>query len=115
MYPEWCDDFWYEDFRSDAYDEYAAEQNSYNTIFDAWEIDPKELKKINDEYEKAMFSGDMYTREEFGRMIEEGLFIPYDGKGYFHDGTKETNISVWDTSLTPEDVEKYPYVVWYNK
>ena len=59
--------------------------------------------------------GEIYERKEFGRMIEEGLFIPYDGKGYFHDGTKETNISIQDTSLTPDDVEKYPYVVWYNK
>lgn len=114
MYPEWCDDFWYEDFFSDAYNDYIIEQNFYNTPLDAWEIDPEELRRINDEYERNM-CGDIYKREEFGRMIEEGLFIPYDGKGYFHDGTKETNISVWDTSLTPQDVEKYPYVVWYNK
>ena len=106
---------YYEDFYSKEYEQYTNEQNAYNTPLDAWNIDIEELNRINEEYDKQKFQGDKYTREEFGRMIEEGLFIPYDGHGYFHDGEKETDISVWDTSLTPQDVEKYPYVIWYNK
>lgn len=57
----------------------------------------------------------VYTKKEFVQLVDEGMFIPYDGIGYFHDGTNETDISVWDNSLTAKDVEKYPYVCWYNR
>lgn len=59
--------------------------------------------------------GHVYTIEEFAQMVEDGLFIEYDGSGCFHDGEKETNISVWDDTLTWEDVKDYPYVIWYNR
>lgn len=59
--------------------------------------------------------GNVYTIEEFARLVDAGLFIEYDGSGRFHDGEKETNISVWDESLTWDDVKDYPYVIWYNR
>ena len=64
---------------------------------------------------KAETFGHVYTIEEFARLVDVGLFIEYDGSGCFHDGEKETDISVWDDTLTWEDVKDYPYVVWYNK
>ena len=59
--------------------------------------------------------GTVFTTEEFAEYIERGSFIPYDGIGYFHDGENETDRSVWDDSITAEEVEKYPYVCWYNR
>jgi hypothetical protein len=60
-------------------------------------------------------NGEVYTRKEFMKLVDAGAFIPYDGIGYFHDGTNRTDISVWNNSLTAKDVEKYPYVCWYNR
>lgn len=64
---------------------------------------------------QATSDGDVYTLEEFIGFIEAGYIIRYDGNGYFHDGMRETEISVWDDSLTWDDVKDYPYVCWYNK
>lgn len=60
-------------------------------------------------------NGEVYTRNEFAKLVDAGAFIPYDGIGYFHDGINRTDISVWNNSLTAKDVEKYPYVCWYNR
>lgn len=48
-------------------------------------------------------------------MLDDNAVGSYDGIGYFHDGEKETNISVFDDSLTYGDVKDFPYVCWYNK
>lgn len=71
--------------------------------------------KTIEQVRAEMEFGDVFTKEEFGDLVDKGWFIPSDGVGRFHDGENETNVSVWDNSLTPEDVEKYPYVCWYNK
>lgn len=55
------------------------------------------------------------TTKEFCQSVMSGLFNSFDGDGYFHDGEKETNISVWNRSLTWDDIKKYPYVCWYNE
>ena len=69
------------------------------------------------ELQKSMAFGDVFTTKEFQRYNERGLFIWYDGIGYFHDGEKETNEPVWDEDgrFRKDLVEKYPYVCWYNK
>lgn len=60
--------------------------------------------------------GNVYTIEDFITLCDDGYITPYDGVGYFHDGDKETDISVFNTTLRPEDVwDKYFYIVWYNK
>ena len=59
--------------------------------------------------------GDVFTLEKFMEYLDNGYFISYDGNGYFHDGEKETDISVWDPTLTWDDVKNYPYVTWYNR
>lgn len=60
-------------------------------------------------------NGKVYTRNEFVKLVDAGAFIPYDRIGYFHDGTNRTDISVWNNNLTAKDIEKYPYVCWYNR
>lgn len=54
----------------------------------------------------------VYPTGEFISMVNHGLFNHFDGDGYFHDGEKETDISVWDNLVNPSD---FPYVCWYNK
>lgn len=71
--------------------------------------------KTIEEIKAEQSYGDVYTREDFECLVRKGWFIPYDGIGRFHDGENETNISVWDKTLTPDDVKSYPYVCWYNK
>lgn len=61
-------------------------------------------------------SSDVYTLSDFNNLRDMKFITSYDGQGYFHNGEEETNISVWDTTLSPEDIQsKYPYVCWYNK
>jgi len=71
----------------------------------------KTIEQIKMECEYA----DVMTTKEFCQAVATGYFNSFDGSGYFHDGEKETDISVWDRSLTWDDVKKYPYVCWYNK
>ena len=59
--------------------------------------------------------GDVFTLNEFIDYLEEDRFNRYDGIGYFHDGENETDISVWNDTLTWDDVKNFPYVCWYNK
>ncbi len=72
------------------------------------------LEKSKEEIQ-ATSDSDVYTLEEFIGFIEAGSITRYDGNGYFHDGVRETEISVWDNGLTWNDVKDYPYVCWYNK
>lgn len=71
--------------------------------------------KTIEQVQAEMEFGDVFKLEEFASMVTEGYLIPDDGVGYFHDGEKETNISVWNTSLKYKDIKRYPYVCWYNK
>lgn len=59
--------------------------------------------------------GNVYTLEEFEEMLDDNVINCYDGIGFFHDGEKETELSVFDNSLTYDDVKDFPYVCWYNK
>lgn len=61
--------------------------------------------------------GNVYTFNEFMHLVESGLINSFDGIGYFHDGEKETDWSVW-TDYPKETLKKIaqcPYVTWYNK
>jgi hypothetical protein len=59
--------------------------------------------------------GEVMTTKEFAQAVKDEYFIPCDGIGYFHDGEKETRYSVWKHKITKRALEKYPYVIWYNK
>lgn len=76
----------------------------------------KSKKEIVDSQDyKILDENDIFTVDEFIEQIEQGSINHYDGDGYFHDGENETDISVWDESLTWSDVKSFPYVCWYNK
>ena len=59
--------------------------------------------------------GEVFTVNEFAELYHEGYINEYDGIGYFHDGEKKTNISVWDATLPWYVIKNFPYVCWYNK
>lgn len=70
---------------------------------------------VNSQDYKILDENNIFTVDEFIEQIEKGFINHYDGDGYFHDGENETDISVWDESLTWSDVKSFPYVCWYNK
>ena len=75
----------------------------------------KSKEQVQKEGLVAKCGGTVYTTEEFFECVKAGGFIPYDGDGFFHNGQKETNRSVWATDLSLIELIKYPYVCWYNK
>lgn len=72
--------------------------------------------KSLEEIEKEMQYGDIFTINDFIDCVKDGMFIDYDGHGYFHDGENKTKESVeCNVEFLKSFVEKYPYVCWYNK
>lgn len=71
--------------------------------------------KTKEQVQQENNIGDVFTTAEFAEYVERGSFNPYDGNGYFHDGEKETTISVWNQQITSKEAMRYPYVCWYNK
>ena len=67
------------------------------------------------EIEEKLGFGDIFTLEEFRDFVKHGYFNGCDGDGYFHDGEKETRISIWSVNLFDKEYNKYPYVWWLNK
>ena len=81
-----------------------------NWVRNAPSVISKPKIKTLEEIQNEMEFGDIYTTEEFKKYADD--FMECDGVGYYHDGQKETRISVWDSS---EIDMSYPYVCWYNK
>lgn len=77
--------------------------------------DPAHIKTLEELKTEFGDNAAVYTKEEFISECNDNMITSYDGHGYFHDGERETIISVWDNTLSAEDVEPYPYVIWYNK
>jgi hypothetical protein len=79
--------------------------------------------KTLEQVESELTCGEAFTTEQFAYYAHNNCLNAYDGFGYFHDGEKETDFNVWDNespiydtvSTWEELVEKYPYVIWYNK
>ena len=58
----------------------------------------------------------VFNTKDFISLIKSGSFNSYDGTGYYHDGYFETDDQVFYGKVSFEDaIEKYPYVIWYNK
>lgn len=56
--------------------------------------------------------GDLFTIDEWNEAVGQGVFIPYDGTGYYGTDTEEfTEYPVFVT--TPP--EEATHVWWYNK
>lgn len=67
--------------------------------------------ELNEDY------GDLMTAEEFIDTVEVGGFIPYDGDGYWSNGTHHSHeLSVWDDN---NKLSKRPqgatHVIWFNR
>ena len=75
----------------------------------------KSIKQVQQEDTIVKCNGEVYFTKVFNEYVARGSFTPCDGIGYFHDGEKETNRSVWTSGISSADIEKYPYVCWYNK
>ena len=58
--------------------------------------------------------GDVFTLDDFRNYVYNRIFTDCDGVGYFHNGNKETSISVWSVNLFNTKYDKYPYVCWYE-
>lgn len=72
--------------------------------------------KTKKEIEKEIgFKDVVFDSKEWLELAKCNCFNAYDGEGYFHDGEHETELSVFDRSVTEETFNKYPYVCWYNK
>lgn len=62
---------------------------------------------------------DIYTIEEFGEIVSDGMFIDYDGFGELSYLEEKSNIVV-SPSTYEKILAKYPeldftHIVWYNK
>lgn len=71
----------------------------------------KPISQVRQEIPEA----DVYTVNEFSDLIDCGGIGNYDGQGYFHNGENETVLSVWDDTISWEQVKNFPYICWYNR
>ena len=73
--------------------------------------------KTLEQVQKEENIGRVYATEDFKKSCKSGFFIPYDGCGHFHDGEKDTDVSVWDCCgrFNWREGSKYPYVIWFNR
>lgn len=69
------------------------------------------------EKEKITEYDDLYTKDDFIMLVNEGCFIDYDGYGRYSDG-----IYVFRGGIVyPSDIttkgwnNKFSHIVWYNK
>ena len=65
--------------------------------------------------ERLFPDAEILTLEEFSEGCTDGIYTPYDGDGCFWDGTKKTDISVWDDNWTPTDIETFDFIIWYDE
>ena len=104
----------------------SSQIDNFYYVVDSYEDIKKMLGgniKTIEQIESELTCGEVFTTEQFTYYAEHNCINEYDGFGYFHDGEKETDFNVWDTEspiydtvTTWEDLlEKYPYVIWYNK
>lgn len=61
--------------------------------------------------------GDKMTLAEFIDACKWGMFIDYDGFGYYATDTQMTDIIVYPSDITirKEVKQEYSHVVWFNK
>jgi hypothetical protein len=60
--------------------------------------------------------GDLMTMEHFKGNVECGGFIDYDGYGYYSDGKKKSNITVYPSDIVSGQYrDDFTHVVWYNR
>ncbi len=70
------------------------------------------MKKLNNGY--------LYTRDEFRKRVEGGLFIDSDGEGQYTDENGDWTCKWLSPSSFTRDEDsnknmEYTHVIWYNK
>ena len=96
---------------------------SYERYMYSLQYNLKEIRKIDllqpngpikslDEVKSEMKYGDVYTTKKFKEMIDDGYIIDDDGCGYIHNGIEKTELDVFEYY---SELDKFPYVCWYNK
>ncbi len=72
-------------------------------------IMPYELKEIPD-------YGDVMPLADFIQCVEDGIFLDYDGHGYYVKDKKESNIMIIPSDVEYNSVRKdFDTIVWFNK
>ena len=61
-------------------------------------------------------NGDMMTIQSFKEACMSGMFIDYDGFGYYSDGEKESSIIVVPSDWKKDLIDhRWSHVIWYNR
>lgn len=55
--------------------------------------------------------GHHMSADEFLQFVKDGMFIPYDGDGFWSTDIGESRLGVWDTPRP----DWATHVMWYNK
>lgn len=76
---------------------------------------PEEPEAMTAKKIQESCDGTVYTREEFRIIVKKGGINCHDGFGHYHDGVKETEVSVFDENGNFTDILQYPFVCWYNQ
>ena len=69
---------------------------------------------------KKLLNGDLFTRDEFRKNVENGLFIDSDGEGQYSNKNGDwTRKWLSPSSFTSDEAKnknmEYTHVIWYNK
>ena len=67
------------------------------------------------EYGKEL-NGDLYTIEEFKKMVEAGILTDYDGSGLYATETSTSDVEVIPSDVTEGLIrEDFSHIMWFNK
>lgn len=60
--------------------------------------------------------GDLMTIEEFKGHVESGMFIDYDGTGYYATSTQESDLYARPSDIRAGIIDnRFTHIAWYNK
>lgn len=95
----------------DAYCDYLEPENKKLHALDVEErlSMPYELSDLSD-------YGDVMPLNEFIALVKNGMFIDYDGFGYYVKDGKETNIKIHPSDIEMGAIRKeFSHIIWFNK
>lgn len=79
----------------------------------------KQIREIDGPvYEVIPDFGDKMTLEDFIESCENGMFIDYDGSGYYATEDKMSNFPICPSDVIDDEVIEgygFTHVVWFNK
>lgn len=67
------------------------------------------------EYGKE-WKGDLYTIEEFKKMVHSGILTDYDGSGLYATETSTSDVEVIPSDVTEGLIrDDFSHIMWFNK